>query len=87
MFNRCCGNKQMPVNNCCMSSTNSTVTEPMVNKCVEENVYHEVNHVIPIHTHMVKKHIYNHTYTPQFTCSEECVTINNECGCPKYINR
>lgn len=37
-------------------------------------------HCIPIHTHVINKHIYNHTYTPQYTCSEENVVINNECG-------
>lgn len=40
-------------------------------------------HVCPMHTHVINRHIYNHTYTPQFTCSEETQIINNDCGkCP-----
>lgn len=88
MFNKCSCNQSMPAhNNYCVPKMDCLVTEPMMNKCVEENIFYKVNHVVPIHTHMVKKHIYNHTYTPQFTCSEECAVVNNECGCPKFMNR
>lgn len=44
-------------------------------------------HIIPMHTHVIRRHIYNHTYTPQYSCSEENQVINNECGCNKYMNR
>lgn len=45
-------------------------------------------HVCPIHTHVVNRHIYNHTYTPQYTCSEENQVINNDCGkCSGFANR
>lgn len=37
-------------------------------------------HVCPIHTHVVNKHIYNHTYRPEYTCSEENVVVNNDCN-------
>ena len=37
-------------------------------------------HVCPIHTHVINRHIYKHTYTPQYTCSEENQVINNDCG-------
>lgn len=37
-------------------------------------------HCCPFHTHVVNKHIYTHTYTPQYSCSEENVVINNDCG-------
>ena len=63
------------------------ITEPTVTNCVEENIYHEVPHIIPMHTHVIRRHIYNHTYTPQYSCSEENQVINNECGCDKYMNR
>lgn len=37
-------------------------------------------HVCPIHTHVVNKHIYNHTYRPEYSCSEENVVVNNDCN-------
>ena len=45
-------------------------------------------HVIPVHTHVINRHIYNHTYKPEYTCSEENQIINNECGCRNnFLNR
>lgn len=78
---RCCNN--MP---CCnMNQCNNVVVEPTINKCVEKQFCHEVPHVCPIHTHVVNKHVYNHSYTPQYTCSEENVIINNDNGsCSQY---
>ena len=58
-FEMCC-----PVNNSCC---NNPVVEPAINKCVEREFCHEVNHICPIHTHVINKHVYNHTYTPQYT--------------------
>lgn len=52
------------------------VVEPTVTNCVEREFYHEVPHVVPVHTHVVNKHIYKHTYTPCFTCSEENVVCD-----------
>jgi len=56
------------------------VVEPTITKCVEQEFYHEVPHVCPIHTHTINKHIYKHTYTPQYSCSEECQVENIDCG-------
>ncbi len=62
------------------------VVEPTITKCVEQEFYHEVPHVCPIHTHTVNKHIYKHTYTPQYTCSEECQVCNLDCGkCSGFV--
>ncbi|MDD3453687.1 MAG: CotD family spore coat protein [Bacilli bacterium] len=62
------------------------VVEPTITKCVEQEFYHEVPHVCPIHTHTVNKHIYKHTYTPQYSCSEECQVANLDCGkCSNFI--
>ena len=57
------------------------VTEPTVTKCIEKEYFHEVPHVCPVHTHTVNRHIYNHTYTPQYTFSEENQVVNNDPGC------
>ena len=75
MFNNRCMPRQCPV------------VEPTVTNCVEETIYHNVEHIVPVHTHTIKKHIYNHTYTPRFTQSEECQVINNECGCQSNMFR
>lgn len=82
MFGRrnCCDRQMgyaMPMDTCCMEQP---VIEPTITKCIEKEYYHEVPHVCPIHTHTINKHIYKHTYTPQYTCSEEEQVFNNDCG-------
>ena len=88
---RCCQDRQMGffnmqpnMNSCCMEQA---IVEPTINKCAEKEFYHEVPHVCPIHTHTVNKHIYKHTYTPQYTCSEEEQVCNIDCGkCSGFAN-
>lgn len=64
---------------------NEIITEPTITNCIEKEFVHEVPHVCPIHTHVINRHIYNHTYTPQYTCSEEEQIINNDNGnCCNY---
>ena len=77
MFNKCCFNRIM---GCCAPQMCGQVVEPPINKCIEKEFYHEVPHVCPIHTHVINRHIYKHTYTPQYSCSEENQVINNDCG-------
>ncbi len=82
LFNNCCNRRQnmmMParnMNNCGCGP----IVEPTTTKCIEQEFCHEVKHVCPIHTHKINKHIYKHTYTPQYTCSEEDQVINVDCG-------
>ncbi|MFV0249788.1 MAG: hypothetical protein ACK5HP_01970 [Bacilli bacterium] len=62
------------------------VVEPTITKCIEQEFYHEIPHVCPIHTHTINKHIYKHTYTPQFSCSEENQVCNIDCGkCSQFM--
>lgn len=62
------------------------VIEPTITKCVEQEFFHEVPHICPIHTHTINKHIYKHTYTPQYSCSEECQMSNIDCGkCSGFV--
>ena len=75
MFNRGCGCNRVDTG-CCERQ----IVEPTINKCVEKEFYHEVPQVCPIHTHVINRHIYKHTYTPQYTCSEENQVVNNDCG-------
>lgn len=89
MFNQNCCNRNMNMfgRNCCQRQMSEQVVEPVINKCVEKMYYHEVPHICPIHTHVVNKHVYNHTYTPRYTCSEENQIINNDCGkCSGFMN-
>ena len=83
MFNKCCFNRNMG----CIPSCEQQIVEPPINKCIEKEFYHEVPHVCPIHTHVINRHIYKHTYTPQYSCSEENQVINNDCGgCSQFQN-
>lgn len=60
------------------------VEDFMDNNCMQPPIYempcervchreinHEVKHIKPVHTRIVNHHIYHHTFTPCFTCSEE----------------
>lgn len=85
MFGRrnCCNRQNMGFgygNQGMNSITEGQVIEPTITKCVEEECYHEVPHICPIHTHVIKRDIYNHTYTPQYSCSQENQVVNNDCG-------
>lgn len=86
LFNKksCCNDRQIGdafTTGCCNQPTmESPIMEPVINKCIEREFCHEVPHCCPIHTHIINKHIYNHTYTPQYSCSEENVVINNDNG-------
>ena len=63
------------------------IVEPAINKCIEREFCHEVPHVCPIHTHVINKHIYRHTYTPEYSCSEENQVINlDNGGCCGFTN-
>lgn len=71
----------------CNEEANCPIIEPTINKCVEREFCHEVKHICPINTHVINKHIYNHTYTPAYTCTEENQVINNDPGsCCKFMN-
>lgn len=77
LFNKGYGGCQNNMNQGCMERE---IVEPTINKCIEKEYYHEVPHVCPIHTHVINKHIYKHTYTPQYSCSEENQVYNEDCG-------
>lgn len=49
-------------------------------RVVHRTFVHEVPHTCPIHTRIVNHHVYKHTYRPVYTCSEENVCSNVQCG-------
>ena len=64
------------MNNNTMPSTNNGVQERIINR----TFIHEVPHTCPIHTRIINHHVYKHTYRPVYTCSEENVCSNVQCG-------
>ncbi len=89
--NQCCGRNQMmgmgqPMMPMGGNQCGCPIVEPTITKCVEKEFCHEVPHVCPIHTHVINRHIYRHTYSPQFTCSEENQVVNLDCGkCSQFM--
>ena len=68
-----------------MNNSQSMNNMPMNNNGVQERVInrtfvHEVPHTCPIHTRIINHHVYKHTYRPVYTCSEENVCSNVQCG-------
>lgn len=56
------------------------INEGVQERVVERTFVHEVPHVCPIHTRIINHHVYKHTYSPQYTCSEENTVSNVQCG-------
>ena len=66
-----------------MMNNNPMNNMPMNNNGVQERVInrtfvHEVPHTCPIHTRIINHHIYKHTYSPMYTCTEEN-EVSNVC--------
>ena len=59
---------------------NQPIMEPMQEKCVHRTIMHEVNHVCPIRTKIINHHVYRHTYRPEYSCCEENVCSEVQCG-------
>lgn len=57
------------------------IVEPTIERYVERNICHKVEHVCPIHTRVINNHIIEHTYRPEYTCSEENTVTNIDPGC------
>ena len=61
-------------------SSSSPMVETPQERVVHRNFVHEVPHVCPINTRIINHHIYRHTYQPRYTCCEENVVTNEQCG-------
>lgn len=57
------------------------VMECPTERCFHRQILHEVPHVVPINTKIINHHIYKHTYSPMYTCSEENIVSNVTDGC------
>ncbi len=49
-------------------------------RCIHRTFVHEVPHVCPIKTRIINHHVYRHTYRPEYSCCEENVVSNVQCG-------
>ena len=63
-----------------MGMVSGPVMEPGRERVVQRNIVHEVKHVCPINTRIINNHIFRHTYQPRYTCCEENVVTNQQCG-------
>lgn len=80
-------NKVDTMNSCTPQMTDvcPTIYECPEERCVHREIIHEVPHVKPINTRIINHHIYRHTYTPCYTCTEENEVCNvNVCG-PRFM--
>ena len=59
---------------------NTPMNEGVQERIINRTFVHEVPHVCPIHTRIINHHVYKHTYRPAYTCSEENVCSNIQCG-------
>lgn len=78
MMNGGAGGMNMNMNAAVMPG--GPVQEGVQQKCIHKTIVHEVPHVCPIHTRIINHHVFKHTYRPQYTCSEENVVSNVQCG-------
>ena len=63
-----------------MGSVMNPVIEQGRERIVNTTFVHEVPHIRPINTRIINNHIYRHTYQPRYTCCEENVVTNQQCG-------
>ena len=63
-----------------MGNVMSPIVEPGRERIVNRTFVHEVPHVCPINTRIINNHIYRHTYQPRYTCCEENVVTQEQCG-------
>ena len=67
---------------CQMVNECAPIYECPQERCVHRQIVHEVPHVCPVNTRIINHHIYKHTYSPCYTCTEENEISNVTCGCP-----
>ena len=71
---------QMMMQQPMMGSVMSPIIEQGQERIVNRTFVHEVPHVCPINTRIINNHIYRHTYQPRYTCCEENVVHEQQCG-------
>ncbi len=74
-------NNEMDVDvNMMNNNMGPVASEGVKERIINRTFVHEVPHTCPIHTRIINHHVYKHTYRPVYTCSEENVCSNVQCG-------
>jgi hypothetical protein len=56
------------------------IIEPMQEQIVNRTIVHEVPHICPKRTRIINHHVFKHTYQPSYSCCEENVCSEIQCG-------
>ena len=56
------------------------IIEPVQERIVNRTIVHNVPHVCPIQTRIINHHVFRHTYQPAYSCCEENVCSEVQCG-------
>lgn len=70
----------MPMQPQVMGSVMNPIIEPGRERIVNRTFVHEVPHICPMNTRIINNHVYRHTYQPRYTCCEENVVTQQQCG-------
>ena len=76
MNNRCCDMGQGSMGGSLPGMECDPIYECPCENVVNRDINHHVPHIQPIHTRIINHHIYYHSFTPCYTCSEENVVCN-----------
>lgn len=71
---------QNMVNEGMMDSSMPASCEQPRERIINRTFVHEVPHICPIRTRIINHHVYKHTYRPEYSCCEENVVSNVQCG-------
>ena len=74
------GDNNISYNDVDFNLMQNNMVQPPRERCVHRTFVHEVPHVCPIKTRIINHHVYRHTYRPEYSCSEENVVSNVQCG-------
>ena len=69
-----------------MGTVSGPIIEPGKERVIQRNIIHEVRHVCPMNTKIINNHIFKHTYEPCYSCSEENICTNVQCGSCSCFN-
>lgn len=56
------------------------IIEPMQEQVINRTIVHEVPHICPKQTRIINHHVFKHTYQPAYSCCEENVCSEIQCG-------
>ena len=63
-----------------MGNVGQPIYEQMQERVVNRTFVHEIPHVCPMRTRIINHHIYRHTYRPEYSCCEQNVVSQEQCG-------